>query len=269
MNTVRDRLWMFSVEAGTDDRHYNLPLSRMTPIESCMYMNVPNLIMVVNEKLEPHPPLEPYLRAMRPLSQVAWSIVGSGGITGWAQGHEIEMLRGLARSFPHLTGMYMDDFFNEASATGPGVLTLDRLREIRRELVLPERRLDLWVVLYTHQLDMSIREQLELIDVVNLWTWHARDLVNLEKNLARLEEITPRSRRSLGLYLWDYGEKRPIPLELMQHQCAVGLDMLRAGRVESLVFLGSYLCDLGLEAVEWTRAWIREVGALTVPLTGQ
>ena len=86
-----------------------------------------------------------------------------------------------------------------------------------------------------------------------LWTWKSDDLRDLEKNLARLEAAKPRSREAakprsreaakpkdtkiaLGLYLWDYtgiDEKKkadptykfgkPVPLDLMVHQCSLGL----------------------------------------------
>jgi hypothetical protein len=46
----------------------------------------------------------------------------------------------------------------------------------------------------------------------------------------------------------------------MQKQCLLGLEWLRKGRIEGMIFLASCICDLNLEAVEWTRNWIREVG---------
>jgi hypothetical protein len=46
----------------------------------------------------------------------------------------------------------------------------------------------------------------------------------------------------------------------MQQQCQLGLEWLRTGRIEGMIFLASCICDLNLEAVEWTRKWIREVG---------
>jgi len=262
MAHVRDRLWLFSVEAGTDDTRFGVPISRITPVEAAWYLNVSRVAMIVCEK-GPWPPLDMYLRAMRPLEEVVWSIVDSGGQTGWAQGREVEMLCELAGRFPNLTGVYMDDFFRDAaSPDAVGVHGTDALREIRKKLALPDRKLDLWAVLYTHQLDLPVRDHLALCDVVSFWTWRARDLEHLEESLQRLEELTPKTRRSLGLYMWDYGDKRQMPLDLMKHQCEVGLKWLKAGRVESLMFLGSYLCDLDLEAVEWTREWIRQVGDL-------
>ena len=213
----------------------------------------------------PWPPYDLHLRAMRPLKEVVWSIVDSGGKTGWAHGKEAETLVELAGRFPNITGAYMDDFFRDPAKSGQAAVHgVESLRRIREKLALPDRRLDLWAVLYAHQLDLPIREHLPLIDIVSFWTWHARELECLEENLARLEELTPDGRRSLGLYLWDYSERRPMPLELMMHQCEVALNWLKAGRVESLMFLGSYLCDLDLAAVEWTREWIRNVGRTPV-----
>ena len=117
------------------------------------------------------------------------------------------------------------------------------------------------MTLYTHNLDLpNIEKHLEQCDVVTYWTWRAEELKNLEQNFYRLEGLIPSSRKVLGCYMWDYGDHRPMPIALMQHQCQLGLKWLREGRIEGMIFLASCICDLGLEAVEWTRKWIREVG---------
>ena len=59
--------------------------------------------------------------------------------------------------------------------------------------------------------------------------------------------------------MWDYGQKAPMPLESMKQQCELGLRWLREGRIEGMIFLASCICDLELEAVEWTRTWIASV----------
>ncbi len=46
----------------------------------------------------------------------------------------------------------------------------------------------------------------------------------------------------------------------MKHQCELSLQWLKQRRIEGLIFLASCICDLELEAVEWTRRWIAEVG---------
>jgi len=142
----------------------------------------------------------------------------------------------------------------------PAALTVAQLRELRKELQLPERRLDLGVTLYTHQLQAPIRPHLELCDLVSLWTWRAADLRELEKTFEQFEKAVPNKRRLLGLYLWDFGTKQPMPLDLMKHQCGLGLKWLQEGWVEGLILLGTNLCDLDLETVAWAKKWVSMVG---------
>lgn len=70
----------------------------------------------------------------------------------------------------------------------------------------------------------------------------------------------PGKRLRLGCYMWDFGSKKPMPLELMKHQCDLGLKWLKAGRIEGMIFLATNVCDLPLESVEWTREWIGRAG---------
>jgi len=53
-------------------------------------------------------------------------------------------------------------------------------------------------------------------------------------------------------------------LDLMKKQCTLGLDWLRQGRIEGMIFLASNVCDIDLETVEFTRQWIAAVGNETV-----
>lgn len=101
-------------------------------------------------------------------------------------------------------------------------------------------------------------------DGVTFWTWKAKDLPHLEDNFARAEKLIGDRRKMLGCYLWDYGAGLPMSLENMQQQCETGLKWLCAGRIEGMIFLASCICDLDLEAVEWTRNWIARVGDETL-----
>jgi hypothetical protein len=60
--------------------------------------------------------------------------------------------------------------------------------------------------------------------------------------------------------MWDYGRKSPMPLDVLRDLYGLGLDWLRQGRIEGMIFLASCICDLELEAVEWTREWIAKIG---------
>jgi hypothetical protein len=121
------------------------------------------------------------------------------------------------------------------------------------------------VVLYAHQLALPVRQHLALCDKVSFWTWRAEELAGLERNLAALEALAPACGKVLGCYMWDYGNKRPMPVAAMERQCSMGLRWLREGRIEGMIFLASCICDLGLETVEWTREWIARVGGQVLP----
>jgi hypothetical protein len=45
---------------------------------------------------------------------------------------------------------------------------------------------------------------------------------------------------------------------MMEHQCRLGLEWLKRGEIEGLIFHCTPLCDMKLEAVEWARKWIAE-----------
>jgi hypothetical protein len=51
-----------------------------------------------------------------------------------------------------------------------------------------------------------------------------------------------------------------MPLDLIQKQWEIGLEWLKKERIAGMIFLACRICDMNLEAVEWTRDWIRQVG---------
>jgi len=264
-STVRDRLWIWGHVEGSHNNNYGLQgTSRMTPAEGAFYLNVPNIIMVAYAsakepcKMLPTPPYDPYLISFRPLKQVVWSIVGAGGVVSK---YDLEAIRQLAGKYPNILGVQMDDFFRETLDGGlVGALTLRELDYVQGQLKIDGRKLGLWVTLYQNNLQHDVSTYLSKVDVITFWTWQAKDLESLEEGFAKAEQAAPKARKVLGCYMWDYGDQKPIPLSLMQKQCQLGLEWLRRGRIEGMIFLASCICDLNLEAVEWTRNWIREVG---------
>jgi hypothetical protein len=259
-STVQDKLWLWGHDAGAHNEGWGLPgPSRITPAEAALYMGIPNLIMV-RYLGRPPLPFDQYALPLRALGRVVWSVVAASGQTDERErAHVLD----LAARHPKITGLMLDDFFGSeesAQANQSAALPREKLSELRDQLTTGGRRLQLWAVLYDHQLDRPLAPYLELLDVVSFWTWDSEKLQRLEDNLERLERVAPRCGRVLGCYLWDYGKKRPMSLELIQHQSGLGLDWLRQGRIEGMIFLASCICDLELEAVEWTREWIARVG---------
>jgi len=261
--TTRDAFWIWGHEAGWLHRHGNnawrLPgLSRMTPAEGAYYLGVPN-IMVVRVGNQPAPPFRQYALPLRPLKRIVWSIVGDSSSGENDRQPDLMEVIALSEDFPNLTGAIMDDFFRK-DPSAPGRYTPEQTEGFRQQLHAARHPLDLYVVLYTHDLGFPVQAHLDSVDAITFWTWNAEELNALESNFCRLEEIAPEKRKLLGLYMWDFGACAPMPADAMEHQCRLGLHWLRAGRVDGLIFLANGVADLELEAVEYVRRFIAEVG---------
>jgi hypothetical protein len=258
---IQDNLWIWSHEAGSHNNSYGLKgISRMTPTEGAYYLGVPNLIFIRYNYSRPFPSsFKQYALPFTPLKHVMWSITGAGG---QHKTNEVDVLLKLASVYPNICGAFMDDFFRQPDEKGQiSAYSRAELKKIKEDLKVNKRRLDLAVTLYTNNLDIpNIEKILQQIDILAFWTWEAKELKNLENNFNRLESFMPSSRKMLGCYMWDYGKSRPIPISLMRHQCNLGIKWLHEKRIEGMIFLASCICDLELEAVEWTRKWILNVG---------
>jgi hypothetical protein len=261
VDTVRDLFWVWGHEAGSHNPgshqiEWNLPgPSRITAIEAAAFLDVPNLLMVKYNG-QPRMPFDRLAIAMRPLSQVIWSITGAMGEKSLDERvHVFE----LARRFPNISGVVMDDFINWD--TGAPELSVEELTQVREQLQLPDRRLNLMMTLYSHQLTAGIQDHLDLCNQVGFWVWESSNLHRLESDFALLEQLAPHQSKFLGCYLWDFGARAPMPLTRLQRQCETGLAWLQSGRIDGMIFLPSCHCDLELETVEWLRGWIGSVGS--------
>lgn len=259
--TVRDRLWLFACPTNTDYLYLGRR-SLMTPVEAAFFFSIPNILIVQSggEEIKYgrfEPPLDQYAIALLPLKRVAWSIVGSGGATA---PEERKQVLDLVEQTPNFVGVMMDDFFIGKREGKQAALTLDELKAIRQRLKQASKKLDLFVTLYTSELDLPLRDYLSLVDVVTLWTSKHEDLVNLEQNLQKAENLAPGAKKMLGCYLYDYNEKKSLSVLTMRQQCETALHWLRQERIQGIVILGNTVADLGFESTKWTREWIRKVG---------
>jgi hypothetical protein len=259
-STLRDHLWLWSHPAGShthsQDQHGLHGHSTIGPADAAAFMGISNVLFVRYE-LEPRPPFVTHASPLTSMQQVVWSIEGGGG-------GDVDAVLDLTGTLPNLRGVILDDYFSRVAAGDAeetdGPFSLKAMRQLRARLDARPPRLDVWVVLYAHEFgqEAKLRPHLDLCDVVTLWTWTASELVNLENNFGRFEQIVGGKRRVLGVYMWDYGAKQAMPVSVMEQQCSLGLRWLQEGRVEGMIFLASCICDLELEAVGWVRRWIAE-----------
>ncbi len=255
--TLRDRLWMWGHDAGSTTGMYNIPAGgKILPAEAIAYMGIPNVCMIRWRSM-PEPPFDEYVKQFANTKRLTWSIVD-----GAREPYEEKkrMAFDLAGRLPNLTGVYLDDFFVDQAIPkedeSPANLTVSGIKALHEELAARPRRLELSMVLYSKQLHPAIARHIRHCDVVAFWTWNANHLVDLADNFEAYRKIVPGKRTLLGLYLWDFGNSRPITVEAMEHQCRLGLEWFKEGRIEGMIFHCTPLCDMKLEAVEWTRRWI-------------
>ena len=122
------------------------------------------------------------------------------------------------------------------------------------------KKLPITAVVYVRQISPRLKPYLDEVDQVSLWTWRPADLDHLEQNLTTLERLIPGKSVLLGCYMYDFDQPKPLPVERMRKQVDLGCRWLREGRIAGMIFLATPNVDVGLEAVEWTRKWIAQVG---------
>jgi hypothetical protein len=207
---------------------------------------------------DPHPPFDEESNALRNLSEVVWSIVGDcDSKRNDDHGDDLEEVLRQAAKFTNITGGVLDDFFKP---DGTGRYSVNEITRIKEKLHnFPMRKLDLWMVWYEIQLDFDVRKYLDLCDVITFWTWRASNLKKLDENMEKVKAMTPGKRRLAGCYMWDYGAQKALSVEEMELQCGKYRQWMIDGTIDGVIFCSNCIMDIGLDAVEWTKQWIKDI----------
>ncbi len=278
MTKALDKYWLFGVRAHQDDTLLDAighgqgkrrNGSRITPAEGAFMLGVPNIIMVTSETGEPVPftnDAYQYCESFRPLKRVMWSSCGS---SGWRNGNEESFICELTRRYDNVCGTYLDDFFCRFGAK-PQEHTdelLGCIRGIRSTLSTAARPVPIYVTAYMQGMEDIAQSVLDELDGLVFWTWRSAELPLLPKRLEQAEKRCPAHKKLLGIYMYDFTTREAVDMELMKFQCEFGLEMLKAGRVEGLVFEANSVMGIGLPTEEYLREWIAQTG--TVELQGE
>jgi hypothetical protein len=258
--TLRDRLWMWGHDAGSLRQGFGIGgPDDMQPGDALEYMGIPNVCMV-RFTGTPLPPFDDFVRQLDRAKRLTWSFVDLA--TNYTTDEKKRLALELAAKQPNLVGLDMDDFFlGDAVPTTEGRearanLSVQQVADVRRELKARKPPLDLSLVLYSNQLHPAITRHVDLVDAVYFWTWRGRDLERLEANFRAYRALVPKKKTLLGIYMWDFGDKKPLPVASMENQCGLALEWLKRGAVDGLIFHCTPLCGMKLDAVEWSREWI-------------
>ena len=185
----------------------------------------------------------------------------------------------IAEEMPNVTGFDLDDFFRPdkkrreffvETPSGrrracPTSFPYEKLVALRKRMDAFPRPLELRTVVYDDLFHQCLSPEdllplLELTDVVTYWTWKGASTDRLEENFATLRRLVPTKRIQLGIYLYDFGDKKEMDVRYLERQLAFGLARWRRGEIEGFVFLCSSLCNRDTPAVRLVRDWLKRHG---------
>ncbi len=250
-----DIFWVWgNPEMAQPGEHTTASFAQAGPMERARILGAPNVIMAGNGLPESDEAADKDMAGLADAQRIVWEIApdkASG--TPFDYSKKIARVKRLAAANPKIEGVLLDDMSTVAIDAG---LKPEHLRAIREQLGDDNKRIRIWGVVYTMNLhDPKLADHVRELDVINLWTWHARDLPALEENVAYCSAQWPDKPIVVGLYLHDYGEGRSVPAELLTKQNETAFALARDKRVQGIVYL---TIDNEPDAVSQTAQWIRD-----------
>jgi hypothetical protein len=250
---IRDLLWVWGQGAGAPGPHTIATFAQASPARQAELLGVPNIVMMGSIP----EPADARVREVAAAPRVVWQIApDQSGNPPFVYTENIERVRKLVEKYPRIEhGVILDDLSTGLMSNG---IRPEHLRRMRQAIEKKCPALEIWGVIYTMSFDRpNLDAYIKELDVLNLWTWHAKDTVNLEKNVAHCEQKYPHKPIVLGLYMYDYGGERKILMQLLKQQCETALKLAHAGRIRGIIFLST--AD-DAEPIGWTADWIKRVG---------
>ena len=254
---IKDRFWLWGHPEGRYNNEYgNTRVSRMTPMEGCLYLGVRNTFMVpvhvdVNRRQ--------YNKSFTTLNNVAWECWNAA-----FEPEKIEQNIQEAADFPNITAVVFDDFVRKGKYKTFPVSNLETIHHrLHNNEVHP---MDMWMVLYTHEFgidpeeDAYFRQYLAPFDGVIMWNWKESHYKEIPEKFEIFKKMTPGQRRMFGCYLWNFGEQKAATAEAVTWQLNWYRERIIAGEAEGVVLHTNTMADLDLEAYDAALAWMAEHG---------
>ena len=267
--SIRDRLWLWGQNPGSHhldspEGGYKLPgTNLMDSREGCTFFGIEKCCRVTMST-GPFPPFDKEAEKIKDLKEIVWSAIGAGDVKQYENDqNDLDDVLRIAGIYPNISGAILDDFFLPEDIPGKNNArhSFESISKISDRLHgFSKRRLDLWMVWYTYQLDFNVGSYIKLSDVMTLWTWKGSDLAELDANIQKFVRKAKDKRRLVGCYMWNYGESKPLTMDQMKFQLDRYYHWLKKGDIEGIIFCSNCIADIGLDTVDYTRKWIADVG---------
>jgi len=268
---LREKFWLWGHPEGRYNNEFgNTQISRMTPMEGCLYLGIRNTFMVpvgvdVNRRQ--------YNKSFKTLRNVVWECYDAGN-----KPETVEPLIAEAADFSNISGVVFDDF-QRGGAKQYKQIPLENLWHVRERLHTGGvRPLNMWMVLYTHEFALDPNDPaskpydeeafpayVEPFDGIIMWTWSEKDVNLIPEKFEAFKKLTEGKRRMAGCYLWNFGQKKPATGAAVKWQLDWWREKLLAGEIEGVVLHTNTMADLDLEAYDAAIAWMEAHGDEEIP----
>ena len=251
MDRLRDRLWIWGHPTNSLYGLFGLnESSSMSPMEGMCYLGAKNIFYVPmglpTNRVQRN-------RAMESAREVGWTIENSA---------MADAIIEQANMFPNIKRAIFDDFFNEENKNNNSLnYPLAKLANLRNTLhTKGSHPLEMWMVLYTKQFDRDISRFINEFDGISMWFWDESDVANFEERCKKFFELTPKQKRLIGCYLYDFGGNKQASAESVLYQLERNKEFVLHGDIEGVILHTNAVADLGYKAVEAAKLWILEHG---------
>jgi hypothetical protein len=259
--TIRDILWVWGnpeMATGDDAKHTLATYAQASPARRAEMLGVNNIIMAGHGLPNEEKAAFSATEAVKHADRLAWEILPDAAKSGeYKHGNfeyteRVALLNKLQPRYPQLQAILLDDMSSVAVREG---FKPEHLAALKKLL---NNDFALWGVVYTHTLDIpGIDEYIKQLDVISLWTWNAKHLVNREKHIEYFEKNFPGKPIHFGFYLYNFGGPGLMPRDKLELQGEMALRLAHEGRIAGIVLLTIHNDP---ETLQWTADWVKRVG---------
>ena len=275
MAIARDKFWMFGVRPHQDDT-WLMPAvqgtktehfyhSRISPAEGAFILDIPNMMMIPCD-FDPAPFSKNaigYMESFYPMEQVFWGACRMGVYNE----NDLNFILQLAKKYPKLKGVFLDDVSSSLrkieSYEERCRVCNDLLSRTKQHLAKAGRPLETTITWYWHE--DPLPGMLEHVDGFSFWTWDSTELPLLQQRFECCEEKYVGKKIYIGIYMYDFKNRKPVPNDLMAYQCSYALELLKAGRIAGIICEANSVMGVNLPSERWLREWIKTAKYTEIP----
>jgi hypothetical protein len=258
--TVRDIMWVWGMAQRADPGPKTLATYKeASSKEMARLLDVPNIMLCGAGLPKDQAQALAITKAVSGADRLVWEISTDDGShkPPFRYTKTVDIIKRVVDEYPKVKAVLLDDMSTGSVSAGLGP---KHIRAISDSLSGKYDDVELWGVVYTMSMHKPGMDGIiKALDVVNLWTWQGKKVVDIEKNVAFIEQLVPDKPIILGLYMYNYSPGGRMPMALHKQQCETALKLARAGRIEGIVFL---TINNDEQILKWTADWIKRVGDL-------